>query len=290
MVQAVEGFTEHERYLFGIAYRMLGSAADAEDIVQEAYLRWRDADREAIESPRAYLATIVTRLSLDHLRSARVQRETYTGPWLPEPIVTDPDPAETIALADSVSMAFLVLLERLSPLERAAFLLREVFDYSYAEVAAMLDRSETACRQLVHRAKERVEAGRPRFDATPAEARALTERFLEATREGDMAGLLELLADDVTVWSDGGGQVVAARNPVYGADKVARFVLGIWRRRRPETEVRLATVNGSPGFVVYVRGRPNTVGSLQFQDGRVAGMRFVLNPDKLQRVPPLPAS
>src|SRR4029453_12165069 len=194
-------FDEHRAALFAVAYRMLGSVADAEDIVQDAFLRWREAPRDDVESPRAYLTTIVTRLCIDHLRSARGRREEYVGPWLPEPVVAVEPPAEPGEMAESCSMAFLVLLESLTPAERAALLLREVFDYEYAEVATILGKSEANCRQLVRRARERIAKGRPRFDASVAQREQMTERFMAACATGDMEGLLGLLSDDITLWS-----------------------------------------------------------------------------------------
>ncbi len=289
MVNATDVFQEHERLLFGIAYRMLGSISDAEDIVQDAFLRWQEGSAERAESPRAYLSTVVTRLCIDELRSARVRREQYVGPWLPEPLVTegDWDVGDDLALADSVSMAFLVVLERLSPTERAAFLLREVFGYDYGELSEMLGKSEPACRQLTHRARERVKSERPRFSASSQEVEAMTRRFLAAAQQGDMAGLMALLADDITAWSDGGGRVIAAQKPVRGREKVARFVVNIVSKAPPGFRATLASVNGKPGVVAYVDGRPLTVGSLEVVEGKIRAIWFVVNPEKLRSVPPL---
>src|SRR5207244_19870 len=246
--------------LFSIAYRMLGSVMDAEDLVQDAYLRWQEAPEAEVRSPHAYLATIVTRLAINHLRSARAKREAYVGPWLPEPLVTDQaaDPSTAVELAESLSMAFLVLLERLSPIERAVFLLHEVFDFEYAEIARIVDKTEANCRQLLARARKRMGESRARFQADPAQAKRLTQRFTEASVAGDLDGLLAVLAEDITLWADGGGKAKgAALKPVYGAASVARFVLGIMSRVVPvETIVRPAQINGQSGFIAYVSGRP----------------------------------
>src|SRR2546426_710935 len=218
-----EAFTELRPLLFSIAYRMVGSAMDAEDLVQEAYLPWQEASDADVRSPRAYLATIVTRLAINHLRSARVQRESYVGPWLPEPLMTEhvPDASGHVELSESLSMAFLVLLERLSPVERAVFLLSKVFAFDYAEIARIVDKSEANCRQICARAKKRVGAPCGRFQASPEHAERLVERFTRATGAGDLDGLLAVLAEDITLWADGGGKVPgAALEPIHGADPV----------------------------------------------------------------------
>jgi len=277
-------FAAARRQLFAVAYRMLGSVADTEDVLQDTYLRWQSADRSAVESAPAYLTTIVTRLCLDLLGSARRRRETYVGPWLPEPLVTDtsPDPAEAAELADSLSMAFLVLLESLTPLERAAFLLREVFGYGYDEVGRMLQRDEAACRQLVSRARRHVSGRRPRFAASRDEGERLTTEFLVACGTGDVDGLVVLLADDVVLWSDGGGVVSAARRPVVGADKVARFLVGIAHMDPGPLRIDLTWVNAAPGAVIRGPAGPISVMALDVaDDGRIAGVHIVRNPEKL---------
>jgi RNA polymerase sigma-70 factor, ECF subfamily len=277
--------------LFAVAYRMLGSIADAEDVLQDAYLRWQSADRADVESATAYLTTIVTRLCLDLLGSARVRREQYVGPWLPEPLIStvDEDPADRAELADSLSMAFLVLLESLTPLERAAFLLREVFGYEYAELSRTLERDEAACRQLVSRARGHVDAGRPRFDASRAESERLTGEFLQACGTGDVTTLMSLLSPDVVLWSDGGGVISAARRPIVGADNVARFLVGIaqseFASAGGDVTAEGTVVNGAPGAIVRVHGRPSAVMALDLLGGQVVGVRIVRNPDKLTRVP-----
>jgi RNA polymerase sigma-70 factor (ECF subfamily) len=262
---------------------------DAEDLVQEAYLRWEEARETEVRSPQAYLTTIVTRLAINQLRAARSKRETYVGPWLPEPLVTE-DPPDTVELAESLSMAFLVLLERLGPVERAAFLLHEVFDFEYAEIARVLGKTEANCRQLVARARKRVGSPQARFETDPAQAKRLVERFTEASFAGDMEGLVALLAEDITLWGDGGGKVPgAALKPVHGASSVARFALGVMERLVPrETVVRPAEINGQPGFIAYVSGRPLSALIFDIRDGRIRTIYAVGNPDKLQALPDLP--
>ena len=269
---------------------MLGSVMDAEDMVQETFLRWQGAPADDVRSPKSYLSTVITRLCIDQLRSAKAQREQYIGPWLPEPLITEETAQidEHLALADSLSMAFLVLLERLSPLERAAFLLREVFDYPYPEIARIVDKSEANCRQMVHRAREHISAGESRFEITPEQLQEISARFLQATSNGDMAGLLELLSDDVTVWSDGGGKVPAALNPIYGPAKVARYFIGVARKMPPSTQMRTVRVNGRPGFITWVGGAIYMVAEVSFRDGKIDGMRVVRNPDKLKSAPAAP--
>jgi RNA polymerase sigma-70 factor (ECF subfamily) len=277
-------FVDLKPLLFSIAYRMLGSVSEAEDVLQDAYLRWHQVPEAEVDSARSFLAAVVTRLCIDRLRSARARRETYVGPWLPEPLVTEaaPDVAEEAELADSISMAFLVLLESLTALERAALLLREVFGFGYDEIARILDRSEEACRQLVSRARKRLGDPRPRFEADPGRRRELTERFLTAVSSGDLAGLLELLAEDAVAWSDGGGRVAAARRPIVGAQQVARFVLGVARTLPPDLEIRVAEVNGQPGILAFFGGQPFSAIVLEMAEGKIHGLRIVVNPDKLR--------
>ena len=282
----VDAVVEYRPLLFAIAYRMLGSAMDAEDVVQDAYLRWQGAADGEVESPRAYLSTIVTRLCLDHLRSARVQREQYVGPWLPEPLLSEqePDVAETTALHESLSMAFLVLLESLSPLERAVFLLHDVFAYDYAEIARIVGKTEANCRQLARRARGYIQARRPRFDPSPEQQERLTRQFVHACTTGDLPALMATLADDITLWSDGGGKVAAARRPIHGADAVARFLIGVVRKAPAGLTLGVRRVNGQPGLVTYLDGRPFGVLLLDVADGRIQALRFVVNPDKLQHL------
>jgi RNA polymerase sigma-70 factor (ECF subfamily) len=267
---------------FGVAYRMLGSVSDAEDVAQEAMLRLARTD-EPIAEPEAWVTTAATRLSLDVLRSARVRRETYVGPWLPEPLVED-DAVSHAELADSLSQAFLVLLERLTPLERAAFLLREVFGHDYAHIARVVDRSEVNARQLVTRARRHLGAGRPRFDPDERLRDRLLERFLAAADDGDVAGLEALLAEDAVFYSDGGGKASAARKPLFGAARIARVMAvmtpKVNRRFRPERE--LAHVNGQPGVILRTDdGAVFSVLSIDVAGGRVQAVRIMRNPDKL---------
>jgi RNA polymerase sigma-70 factor (TIGR02957 family) len=283
-------FQEHRGLLYGVAYRMLGTSADAEDIVQDAWLRWSAADRSGIEDPRAFLVRITTNLALDRLRSARAQRETYVGPWLPEPMLTSPDIAEEAELAESVSMAMLVVLETLSPLERAVFVLKEVFGFPYGEIAQALDRSETAVRQLGTRARKHVEARRPRFGTDRRERREVTERFIEAALGGDLNRLMEALAPEVVLWTDGGGKVKAPRRVIHGADKVARWLVAVsdqpYAGVRPEDmRIRRVDLNGVPAMVID--GPDRTIGTISIDvddAGRVVAVHLVANPDKLRAV------
>ncbi len=283
----VAAFARLRPRLFGIAYRMLGSVADAEDVVQEAYLRWREAPEAEVRSPKAYLSAVVTRLSIDRLRSARARREEYVGPWLPEPLVSER--AEEVAVLDeldeSLSMAFLVLLESLNPVERAVFILREVFDYDYDEIARIVGKSEANCRQIAHRARQSVAARRPRFERSPEQEERLTQQFVEACMNGDMEGLISLLSEDVTLWSDGGGKVAAAPYPIHGPERVARFLLGVLRTVPPGFSARPAQINGAAGVVGYVDGRPTGVVALDVAGGRLRGVRIVVNPEKLRTIP-----
>ena len=275
-------FTEHRQYLLSLGYRMLGSMADAEDLVQETYLRWQQASPDEIRSPRAFLTTILTRLALNHLDSARVRREQYVGPWLPEPVVTTapPDPAE---LSESLTMAFLVLLESLSPLERAVFLLHEVFDYSHAEVAEITGSTEAACRQAFRRAKAAVAERRPRFKPSPTAAGQITTRFLDAIQTGRIDDLLSMLHQNVVTYSDGGGQTRAALNPIYGAGRVARFLIGIAHKAGNLTR-QSVLINGQPGFIGYIDGKARTAMVLDIEDDRIRNVYIVVNPQKLQNL------
>jgi RNA polymerase sigma-70 factor (ECF subfamily) len=276
--------------MFSIAYRMTGSISDAEDIVQEAYLRLTQALRDgtSIDSPKAFLATVTTRLAISHLRSARVRRESYVGAWLPEPLVTstEPDPAEAAEMSDSLSMAFLVLLESLSPTERAVFLLHEVFGYDYREIADIVGKSEPNCRQILTRARQHVDQGKPRFEASRQQRDEVASRFFAAAAGGDLTGLLELLAPDVTVIGDGGGKGQALAQPLAGAERVARFMLGLFRRGlKMGAHGELAWVNGQPGAVSRdAEGRVVNVFALDIADGVVQAIRSVVNPDKLRHL------
>jgi len=285
-----EVFEEHRNLLFAVAYRMLGTVADAEDVVQDAWLKWSAADHAKVAGPKAYLVRIATNLAVDRLRSARAQRESYVGPWLPEPLLTAPDIAEDVTMAESVSMAMLVVLETLTPLERAVFVLREVFGFSYAEIGRAVDRSEVSVRQLGHRAREHVQARRPRFEPGPGQRRAATERFFAAALGGDLNELMEVLAPDVTLWTDGGGKVRAARRTIEGADKVARWLSAVADRpyagvQPADMTFEIAEINGLPGTLI--KGPAGLIGVFTVDaaaDGRITEIHLVANPDKLRAV------
>ncbi|AZP16200.1 RNA polymerase sigma-70 factor [Streptomyces aquilus] len=280
-------FEEHRPVLLGVAYRMLGRVADAEDVVQEAWLRWSGADRDDVREPRGYLVRITTRLAIDRLRQIKARQEAYVGPWLPEPYVTDfgdvvPDTAERAVLADSVSLAVLVVLESLSPLERAVFVLREAFGYPYADIATMLDREEPAVRQLAGRARKHVEERRPRYEVDPVQRRDLTERFLAAAAEGDLEGLMSLLAPDVRLVGDSGGKSRAPLRVIETADRVGRFVVGAARKGVEDMTWRIVEVNGGPAVLVLSGGKADSVFQVDIADGRIQSVYIVRNPDKLQ--------
>jgi RNA polymerase sigma-70 factor (ECF subfamily) len=292
-LEAAEGYEELRPLLFSIAYRMVGGVGDAEDLVQEAFLRLHReiAAGADIRSPRAWLTTVTTRLAINHLRSARVRRERYVGTWLPEPLLTDavPDAAEHAEMADSLSLAFLVLLESLTPVERAVFLLREVFEYEYAEIAEVIGKSEDNCRQIAVRARRQVEARKPRFEASRARRDELARRFFQAVGNGDAEGLVRLLADDVVAYADGGGRGAAFPRPVHGRDRVLRLLLGPAARgeKLDIRSMRLVEVNGQPGAIFLgAEDTPVFVLSLDVVDGRIQAVRAIGNPDKLRHVRP----
>jgi RNA polymerase sigma-70 factor (ECF subfamily) len=291
-----EAFQSYRPLLFSIAYRMLGSASEADDVLQDAFLRYAAAEQRGvgdapseIRSPKAYLSTIVTRLCLDRLKAARTAREQYLGPWLPEALLTQADdPQDDAERHESITLAFLVLLEALTPQERAVFLLREVFEYDYAEIGAILGISAANCRQLFHRAKQHVAAGRPRFQPAPERQHELVERFLAATQRGDIQGLTSMLAQDVTFTADGGGKVPSARKPVQGRDAVARLLLGLVRAAERALQIAFSDlrydvteVNGEPALVLWVHERLDTVFVYSVADGQVAAIRALRNPEKL---------
>jgi RNA polymerase sigma-70 factor, ECF subfamily len=279
-------FQRHTPRLYGLAYRMLGCRADAEDVLQEAYLRWHQTNTEGVQTPEAWLVTTVTRLCIDRLRAARVEREAYTGPWLPEPVLTgDAAPPDYRAeLASDLSIAFLVVLERLAPDERAAFLLHDVFDCEYAEVARILGKSEVASRQMVHRARVRVRRDRPRFAVSESARTALLNQFVAAVNARDQDALLALFAEDATWTSDGGGQVVAARQVVRGAERLTRFVLGIARRVHGRATYQVAPINGEAGLIIRLDGRLHWILSIDTDGARILAVYNVLNPQKLQGI------
>ncbi|MET7772770.1 RNA polymerase sigma-70 factor [Nocardia sp. NPDC005366] len=275
-------FIEHRRLLFATAYRMLGTVADTEDVLQDAWLKWHDIDHSAVEHPKSYLVRAVTNLSLTRLTSARATRETYVGPWLPEPLLTTPNIAEETELADTVSTAMLVVLETLAPVERAVFLLHEVFGYSHAEIAETLDKSEVNIRQIAHRARAHVRSRRPRFDTDRAERERITAQFMAACAGGDLNTLMSLLAPDATLWSDGGGVVSAARRPLYGKDHIARWTLGVLAKPvSAGVTFRLATINGELGALAVIDGNPVAVFTYDLLDGHIQNLRIQVNPYKL---------
>lgn len=282
----IEIFNTHRKTLFGIAYRMLGKVTEAEDLVQETWLRWQKQNPATIESPKAWLVSTMTRLCIDQLRSARHQREEYYGIWLPEPLATseDPRPDEAAGLSDSLTMAFMLMLESLDPVERAAFLLREVFSYDYAETAEIVGKSEANCRQIVHRARTQLQA-RPSSPLPPTEqAHRLVEQFLAAARTGQVQNVLELLTEDAALLSDGGGQVRAAGRPILSADHVSRFIAGVWHRLPPETQIEFALINGRPGFFTRTGSAISRACSFEFEGTLIRRIYLVLNPEKLRHL------
>ena len=286
----MESFETYRPYLFSIAYRMLGSAMDAEDMVQETYLRYQTAPPETIHSLKAYLTTILTRLCMDQLQLARRKRELYVGPWLPEPILTtetseSANPEKRVETQESISLAFLVLLEQLQPFERAVFLLREVFEYDFAEIATMLDKSEAACRRSFSRAKLHLQAHRPRFPVSPQIHRQLLNGYFQAVQGGDMTPLMDLLSENVTLWADAGGKLKqAALRPIVGRDAVARFSLGTKRFWPENARVELGEVNGQAALIIRAGGQAFSVLSIEVEAEHIQTIRIIANPEKLTRV------
>ena len=280
-------FEELQPLMFSIAYRMLGSVGEAEDVVQEAFLRFHRATKDggAIASPKAFLTTVTTRLAIDTARSARVRRETYVGPWLPEPLVIsqDPDPADRAEMDESLSLAFLALLQRLSPVERAVFLLREVFDYGYDEIAGIVRKSEDNCRQIFARARKRIGEGKPRFEVSPRERQELAARFFAAAQQGNLDSLVELLAADAVFYGDGGGKAHAYPRPLGGRERVGKALWSLFKAARMfNASVRVALVNGQPGALSFdADGRLVSVLALDIADGAIQAVRSIVNPDKL---------
>jgi RNA polymerase sigma-70 factor, ECF subfamily len=276
-------FNQHRPLLFSVAYRMLGSRADAEDLLQESYLRWSSVQFETIASPKAYLVTMVTRMAIDQLRACQVKREEYVGSWLPEPMLEQQveEPAE---LAESLSMAFLILLERLSPVERAAFILREIFDYGYEEIAEIVGKSSSNCRQIVVRARKHVRDQRPRFEVAKQEHETIVRRFLAACSKGDLPSLLSMLKQDIVLYSDGGGKARSALNPIRGADRVARFLAGVTAKAPAGLLVRLRRINAQPGVVLLVDKSVFGVLVLSITDEIIQEVYLVSNPDKLSEL------
>jgi RNA polymerase sigma-70 factor (TIGR02957 family) len=281
---ATDVFVEHRNLLFTVAYEMLGSAADAEDVLQETWLRWADVVTDEVRDPRAYLVRITTRLSLNRIRTLARRRETYVGPWLPEPLLTSPDVAEDVELADSVSTAMLLVLETLTPTERAVFVLRDVFAFPYEEIADAVDKTPAAVRQIAHRARNHVDARRPREVVGSAERDQVIERFMSAVSTGDLQSLMDVLAPDVVLISDGGGKKQAALRPIHGAEKVLRWLIGVTERAPGEPSVELTRVNGTVGLRLLVDDELDTIATLRIDGGLVTGLYLVRNPDKLRRI------
>jgi len=277
-------FVAHRNLLFTVAYEMLGSAVDAEDVLQETWLRWMKVDLSQVRDQRAYLVRITTRRSLDRLRTMSRRKEAYVGPWLPEPLLTAPDVAEDVELAESVSMALMLVLETLSPTERAVFVLREAFDVGYDEIAAAVGKSPAAVRQISHRARQHVEARRPREVVSPTEARAALESFRHAVETRDLQGLLDVLAPEVVLISDGGGVKQAALRPITGAEKAVRFIVGGIGKAQVALTTETTVVNGNPALVLCVDGEIDGVLAIRVEDARISGLYYVRNPLKLTRI------
>ena len=283
-------FVQYRQALFGLAYRMLGSVMDAEDMVQEAFLHWQRVSTESLNSPKAYLMTIVTRLCIDQLRSARIKREQYIGDWLPEPWLQDADPDHNTELIDSLSTAFLMVLERLTPPERAVLLLHDVFGYTYQEIGGIVGRTTPDCRQIGHRAHSKLSVTPPRYQPNSQQVLALTEQFVRACTEGDLSGLLAVLSDDAILRSDGGGKVKAARNPIMGSTKVARFFLAVRRKYAPTSILKVVHLNGQIAVIEYQDDKPRRVNTFEFENERIMTVYRVSNPAKLTRLPILTKS
>jgi RNA polymerase sigma-70 factor (ECF subfamily) len=286
--ETMDQFEQYRPLMFSIAYRMLGSVTEAEDILQNAYLRYREMPVGSIASPKAFLSTVVTRLCLNHLQSARMQRESYLGPWLPEPLLTENDPESPTSQAErleSISMAFLVLLERLTPVERAVFLLREVFDYPYSDIAEIVGKDEVSCRQILSRAKKFIAGSRPRFTPSTEQHHQLLQQFLGAVEEGDLDGLTQLLTSDVTLWTDGGGKARgAATRPLHGPAAVARFMIASQRFIQATFTSEITQVNGEPAILLRIDGHPFAVVSVTIEQQHIVEVRVVGNPEKLKHL------
>jgi len=285
-MKRLEIFNQYRSLLFAIAYRMLGSATDAEDMVQEAWIRWQST-QTTVQSPKAFLSSLITRLCIDQLRSARVQREKYVGIWLPEPLMTETvnELGDNAELVESLSFAFLRLLECLSPTERAIFLLREVFDYNYSDIAMTVGKSTSNCRQIVHRARQHLILRRPSISSSPRQKEEIVEQFLTSWNQGDLHTLIALMAENVTFWSDGGGQVKAAQHPLKGCQKVARFLVALRRSRLiPILNPQIVRINDQPGILNVVEGNPQSTFSFEFSGQSIQSIFAVVNPQKLKGV------
>ena len=282
MLDRLESFEQYRAMLFSMAYRMLGTISDAEDMVQETFLRWHRASEVDVHSPKSYLATTLTRLCLDHLQSARVKREQYVGPWLPEPIVTPPDLDSK--LAESLAVGFLLLLESLTPAERAVFLLREVFEFEYSEIVEIVGKSEQNCRQLFRRARKQISERKPRFETSRAERDRLLQEFVHASSSGDLEGLVKILKKDATLISDGGGKVAAALNPILGADRVSRFILGVIPKLPSGLTMSYVEMNGVSGIAFYAGNSVYSVIVPEVSHGKIESIYIISNPDKLRHL------
>ncbi|MEU6611010.1 RNA polymerase sigma-70 factor [Streptomyces shenzhenensis] len=281
---ATDAFVAHRDLLFTVAYEMLGSAADAEDVLQEVWLRWAEVDLAQVRDPRAYMVRITTRQALNRLRTLKQRKETYVGPWLPEPLLTAPDVAEDVELSESLSLALMHVLETLSPTERAVFVLREVFDVAYGEIAAAIGKSPAAARQIAHRARRHVDARRPRTPVSPAQTKAAMESFQSALQTGNLQGLLSVLAPDVILFTDGGGLKQAALRPVVGADKVLRYIAGTAEKTNATFTSEPTTINGNPALILRLDDTLDGVLAFRMEGTRIAGLYYVRNPEKLTRV------
>ncbi len=288
--ERIQIFDDHRGRLFGIAYRMLGTAADAEDILQDAYIRWHGADPRDVKNPEAWLVTVVTRLSIDRLRKASRDRETYIGPWLPEPLITSGarTPEDDAVFASDLSLAFLTMLERLSPTERAVFLLHDVFDCEYSEIARITDKTEAAVRQMIHRARERVRSDKTRFQPSDAERVSMVRKFAAAAFAGDEKTLLSLFADEVALTSDGGGKVNAALRTVYGARRLTNLFTVVTRKAQGRVTAQLITINGETGVLEFLDGKPFAVTAFSIDKGKISAIYRVMNPDKLKAFADVP--
>ncbi len=286
MSDVIQQFEELQPDLARLAYRMLGTHADADDVLQEAYLRWTGADQSSVRSPRAYLSAVVTRLCIDQRRQIEARKETYVGPWLPEPVVEDDSmpAADRMDVAETVSLALMHVLETLNPIERAAYLLRKIFDYDYDEISEILDKSAANCRQLVSRAESHVRSERPRFDAPRENVQRISDRFLQACSTGDVDGLVQLLSEDVIIYCDGGGKATAALRPLEGVDRASRFLLGLFKKAPPNLRLLQIRVNGQIGFAAYDAGKLVTIWTLDVADDHIRRCFLIRNPDKLARV------
>jgi len=285
MPDTIQQFEELRPELARLAYRMLGTHADADDVLQEAYLRWTGADQSSVRSSRAYLSSVVTRLCIDQRRQIEARKETYVGPWLPEPLVEDDSSAgDRLDIEETVSLALMHVLETLNPVERAAYLLRKIFDYDYHEISEILDKSEANCRQLVSRAESHVLSERPRFETPREEVQRISDRFLQACSTGDVDGLVQLLSDDVVIYCDGGGKATAALRPLTGVDRASRFLLGLFKKAPPNIQLLQIRVNGQIGFAAYEADKLVTIWAMDVADHHIRRCFLIRNPDKLARV------